>query len=73
VLRKLGRFADSARELERARALEPSGSDIYVQLGLSYEALGKPDAAEDTYRRALTLNPRNRTARELLGKLTQGD
>lgn len=69
VLRELGRFAESAKALEKARALQPAGSDIYVELGLTYEAWGKVNAAKDTYKRALELNPVNETANKALARL----
>ncbi len=71
ILRELGRYAESAQELEKARALVPTGSDIYMQLGLTYEAWGEMNAAKDAYQRALAHNPQNKAARKALTRLQQ--
>ena len=58
----LRRFADGARDLERAKQLAPYNFDVSYHLGLAYYLLGRFDAAADEYLRctALSNNARER-------------
>jgi tetratricopeptide (TPR) repeat protein len=49
------RFADGARDLERARELAPHNFDVAYHLGLAYYLLGRFDDAADEYLRCLEL------------------
>ncbi len=47
----LGRYRVAAQELERAVRLDPSGYNLYFDLGLVYERMGEVDYAIGAYRR----------------------
>jgi tetratricopeptide (TPR) repeat protein len=52
-----GPALDLLRELEPVRAHDP---DLWVWFGETYEALGKPRQAQESYAKAVTLRPRDR-------------
>jgi len=54
--------AGAAREFETAARMLPNAAESHSNLGLAYEALGRRDEALAEYRRALTLDPRDRDA-----------
>jgi serine/threonine-protein kinase len=56
VLRMTGKSAQAADEFERALADQPSSIDALLGLADAYRATGDP-RAEETYRRALALQP----------------
>jgi tetratricopeptide (TPR) repeat protein len=74
VLTTLGEPEKAVDLLQRSLALE-SGADTLVALGDAYSQLGRTKDAEDSYRRALELNPAEINARKGLAELalTQGD
>lgn len=53
----LWRFGDASRDLERAVARDSSDAEAYQYLAMSYERLGKLDAAWRSYRAANLLDP----------------
>ena len=52
-----GLVEDSVREFEAALGSDPSNQEATLGLAEAFEALGKPDRAEDIYRRAIALKP----------------
>jgi len=67
-----GRTEASIAFLELNAEFYPESASIAGTLGPLYEKVGQRDKAIAAYRRALELNPRNRTARERLQALTGG-
>jgi tetratricopeptide (TPR) repeat protein len=68
-----GQYTIAAKLLERALLL-PDADDAGVigvcyQLGRSYEALGRPDAARDAYERVMTMDIQFRDVAERLSRL----
>ena len=57
-----GQFTTALDEIKLALQADPSMSDGYVLRGLIYSALGDDGLAEDSYRRALSLDPRDADA-----------
>jgi Flp pilus assembly protein TadD len=53
-------------DLERAAALAPEASDVQNHLGLAYAQAGRPEDAEQAFRRAVALDCDNAAARENL-------
>jgi Flp pilus assembly protein TadD len=66
---KQRRTKEALNALTRAEAADPSIVQIYLNRGGVYEILGNIPGAESEYRRALGLDPANRTAREALRRL----
>jgi tetratricopeptide (TPR) repeat protein len=54
-----GRFADAMRQLDAARGLEPGRSDVLVLRGLVLEADSKSIEADESFRSAWTIEPRD--------------
>jgi len=63
VLRRLSRYEEAARQLERAREQMPSDAAVEVELGLTYAALGRPQDAISALERAIALDPQSPEAR----------
>lgn len=57
-----GQLTTALDEVKLALQADPSLGDGYVLRGLIYSALGDDDLAEDSYRRALSINPRDADA-----------
>jgi cytochrome c-type biogenesis protein CcmH/NrfG len=55
--------------LERCVALDPGDAGLLTGLGDAYQSAGRADRAEETYRRALGLDPRNGDLHVRLGRL----
>ena len=58
VKRRKGDFAGSAVDMERALAIEPKLSTLYLDLGNTYILLGRYDDAERISRQGLVLDPK---------------
>lgn len=57
-----GQLATALDEVKQAIALDDSYSQAYEMRGLIYDALKEPTFAEDSFRRALSLNSKNGSA-----------
>jgi len=60
---------EAVRALDTAQAIDPGIAQIYVNRGGVFELQGNGVGAAAQYRRALSLDPANRTAREALQRL----
>ena len=60
-------YANALGWLERARDARPQDADQYVHLGYSQLHLGRPRAAEKSFRRSIALRPLGAGARYALG------
>jgi Flp pilus assembly protein TadD len=69
VLHEADRFAESAREFERAVELEPRAVEAWGKLGVTYEKLGERDKAISAYQRVLALVPEQPIAQKRLAVL----
>lgn len=71
LLQQQGRAAEAEEALMRAVAREPNDYGLYLTLGdLQRQTLDRPEAAAESYRRALELNPRSsRSSAGLAGSL----
>lgn len=65
-----GRYADAAASLRTAIRLRPYRADSMVELAMSLSAMGVCEDAEYWAARSLQIEPKNKTARELLEHLT---
>ena len=70
-----GDWDGAIKALTNAALRDDRNADIQNYLGYAYRRLRQFDSAMQHYQRALTLNPRHRSAHEHLGEahLTQGD
>jgi len=61
--------------LERCLAVDPGDVGLMTDLGAAYESAGRVDLAERTYRKALTIDPRDGQVHVRLGRilLARGD
>jgi Tfp pilus assembly protein PilF len=64
-----GRFADAARELAAAVALDPTDADAHVSLAEAQAELGQFDAAVESLQRALALSPNHLDAHDDLSRI----
>jgi tetratricopeptide (TPR) repeat protein len=64
-----GKLSDTARELEKAVALDPDFADAHENLGALYLKLERPAEAEPHIRRAIELNPSSSFAHSDLSAL----
>ncbi len=51
-------FQDAEKSLKNAAALEPGNGEVYVQLGMLYNARGEKTAALESFQRAVAVNPK---------------
>src|SRR5712692_3573083 len=56
VFNETGKYEQAAEQFQKAVQLEPSDA-AYRGLALTYQRLGKPEAAESTYRQAISMRP----------------
>lgn len=54
-----GNYDKALAKLERARKADPSYPTVHNMLGLLYQRLGEPDKAENSFKRGLSLAPKN--------------
>jgi Tfp pilus assembly protein PilF len=66
VLRKEGRLDEARLVLDRVVAAEPRHCAAWLERGYTLDALREPAAADESYRRALSIDPRSAPA---LGRL----
>jgi type IV pilus assembly protein PilF len=64
-----GKVEIALDELKQVLTIDPSYSDAYVLRGLIYMRAGDPRQSEDSFRRALALNPRDANAHHNIGWL----
>ena len=69
---KSGRYDEARLVLERARVLSPSYSNAKYFLGLSYDALGKQDAALQEFSDIARLNPNNQEVSKIISNIKNG-
>ena len=55
--KKFQNFELALSKLQLANQLSPTNSDILVQLGFNYYALGKLDQAKQSFQKALSISP----------------
>jgi type IV pilus assembly protein PilF len=58
-----GDLPNSKRSLGLAAAIDGNNSDVYATWGLVYSREGEPELADDSFQRALRINPGNSKAR----------
>jgi serine/threonine-protein kinase len=68
--RRMGRWAASLASLDAALALSPRSSNIWREIGLTFQHLRRYADAEAAYQRAIELNPASPIARWHLAHLT---
>jgi len=59
----------SVEHFQKAIEIYPDYDEAYVQLGIAYTRLSRLQEAEQTFRKAIALNPQNARAHVFLGKL----
>jgi len=64
-----GDLAVALKSLALIARLRPEDADAHTNLGLVLLLLGRSDDAEESFRRAMRLNPAQRAAREALGRM----
>lgn len=69
---KNGSYEDARLILERAKVLAPNYSNAKYFLGLTYDALGKDDAALSEFRDISRLNPSNEEVRKIISNISNG-
>ncbi len=57
AFKQMGRSADALEPMQRAAALSSGDVEAHYNLGATLQDLGRLDAAEASYRRALQINP----------------
>jgi len=57
-------YSLALKQIEQAIDLQPNFADSYAFQGLCHEAKGEIEKARESYRKALRIDPRNKTARE---------
>jgi Tfp pilus assembly protein PilF len=62
-------FKSAAKQLVKAVKENPSDADAHTMLAYSYRKLGRFDKSMAHYKRALSIDPNHRSAREYLGEL----
>lgn len=66
---KYGLAQEALSEFQAVAKLSPKSSMAYSGIGLAYERLSRQDEAERAYRKALELDPQDRTARSGLDRI----
>ncbi|MFO1303488.1 MAG: tetratricopeptide repeat protein [Burkholderiales bacterium] len=69
ILMRTGRYRESLPHLLAAARLVPDNQDVHVKIGIVETRLGRPDAAIDSYRRALAIAPHD-VVSHILASLT---
>ena len=65
---KAADWAQAVQRLQRAAVRQPDNADLHNDLGYAYRKLRQLDKAFEHYKRALTLDPRHRSAHEYIGE-----
>jgi Flp pilus assembly protein TadD len=68
-----GEHASAAANLSRVVQIHPGDAQALSILGTAYLKLGRPADADSAFRRALSLNPNDRNAREGLARVSGHD
>jgi serine/threonine-protein kinase len=55
--RMTGQYSDAINELGKALGSEPTNDDLYRELAIAQQAIGRADEAENTFKSAITLRP----------------
>jgi len=71
VYAKHSKWEEALAALAKAQQLDPSFDMTYVYRGQIFESIGNKTAAAIEYQRALSLNPLNSVARDLLTRVSQ--
>ena len=64
-----GNYALAVLEFQDALDIDPNASTIHVSIADAYRRLGRSERAEDHLKIAIDLDPKDVSARELLGQL----
>jgi serine/threonine-protein kinase len=67
VFKGTGQYEMAANSFAKASVLDPTNDDALVGSAAVYQTLGKPDQAEDIYRRAISIRPEYWRNYNLLG------
>lgn len=67
VFKGTGQYALASNAFEKASDIDPTNDDAVVGAASTYQALGKSDQAEQTYRRAISMRPQYSRNYSLLG------
>jgi Tfp pilus assembly protein PilF len=59
----LDKFKEAAADLDEASEADPQNAQIWTTRGLAYERLGDRAKAAASYARAISLHPKDETAR----------
>jgi Tfp pilus assembly protein PilF len=71
VYAKHSKWEEALAALAKAQQIDPSFEMTYVYRGQIFESNGNKTAAAIEYQRALSLNPLNSVARDLLARVSQ--
>nr|HNH83548.1 tetratricopeptide repeat protein [Acidobacteriota bacterium] len=72
LLAQTGNFKAAETEFIRVIEIDPAYTEAYLNLGLTYRTLGKPDQAIAVLRQGIDADPRNAALRAMLGQLWLG-
>ncbi|MBI4530474.1 MAG: tetratricopeptide repeat protein [Candidatus Latescibacteria bacterium] len=65
-LARLGLWEEAVEIFEKERDIKQSEAYVHYNLGIAYEAMGKLDVAEEAYKQAVALEPKERYLKALL-------
>jgi len=71
VYARQSKWTEALAALAQAERIDPAFDGTYLYRGNIFEAGGDKAAAAEQYRRAVTLNPSNQTARDALARVSQ--
>jgi len=71
LLKLLGKDSEALGAIERAAALEPSNANLQVELGMEYVMAWDMPRGEESFRKAVAVDPKHAEAHILLGLLIE--
>jgi Ca-activated chloride channel family protein len=66
------KYEEAIKVLKKAQKLNNREAKLYYNFGIAYEALNDRDKAINSFRQALSLDPKLKAAQEHLDKLIKG-